>query len=115
MDPARELAQVPERDRQLFGRVLEQLLRGRRRVLRPLARQPQRERERDEPLLGTVVQVPLESTALGVLRLDEPVPGGAELVLGPLAVGDVAEEASEDRQAWQPNPGDCELDRELGA
>src|SRR5213078_2248298 len=91
------------------------LLRGRRRVSCALARQPQRERERDEPLLRAVVEVALEPAPLGVLRLDEPVPGGAELVLGALAIGDVAEKPGEDRQARQPNPGDRELDRELAA
>ena len=42
-----------------------------------IARKPQRERERDEPLLSAVVEIPLEPPTFGVLRFDEPLPGGA--------------------------------------
>ena len=46
-------------------------------------RQPEREGERDEPLLRAVVQVPLEAPPLGVARLDEPHARAAELGLVP--------------------------------
>ena len=53
--------------------LLEQLRLG--RVRRQLAGdQPQQDRERDEPLLGAVVEVALELAARGVARLDDPRP-----------------------------------------
>ena len=48
---------------------------------RACLREPEGERERDEPLLRAVVEVPLEPPPLGVARLDEPHARAAELVL----------------------------------
>ena len=60
MDAASELAQLVERGGELLARGLEHRL-GRRRVAADLRLgEAQRERERDEPLLGAVVEVPLE-------------------------------------------------------
>ena len=42
--------------------------------------QPQLERERDQPLLGAVVQVALEALALAVAGLDDPGPRAAQLL-----------------------------------
>ena len=71
VDAARELAQLLER-------VGELVARGRRELLRlggvapdVGAEHPQLERERDEPLLGAVVQVALEPAALGVAGRDD--------------------------------------------
>ena len=44
------------------------------------AREPQRQRERDEPLLGAVVQVALDPPPGRVARLDEPRAGGRQLL-----------------------------------
>src|SRR5207248_11380207 len=52
-------------------------------------RKPQGERERHEPLLGAVVEIPLQAAALRVLRLDQARAGRADLPPMPLALGDV--------------------------
>ena len=62
---------------------------------------PQREPDRDEPLLGTVVQVPLEPSPLLVARRDDPRPRGLDLV--ELAPQRDAQARDLDRQ-----PGDLE-------
>ena len=51
-----------------------------------------------EPLLRAVVEVALDPPPLGVGDLDETGARGAELVLGALAVGDVAQVAGERRR-----------------
>ena len=48
------------------------------------ARQAQREREADEALLGTVVQVPLEPPPLGVAGGYDASPGGWSMLPAPL-------------------------------
>ena len=58
--------------RELVGRVGEDLLRDAGIGAELRLREPQCERERDEPLLRAVVQVALEPPALGVGGLDEP-------------------------------------------
>ena len=103
VDAARELAQLLQRERELLRRVR----RGSRRRApgseRELAlREAERERERDEPLLRAVVQVPLEPPPLGVGRLDEPHARAAELVLVPRALAHV--EAGEQRGRARPAP-----------
>src|SRR5438874_1790232 len=55
---------------------------GARRIGRqPRLREPQRERERDQPLLRAVVQVALEPAALGRLGLDDARSRTPELLL----------------------------------
>ena len=71
MQAAGQLAQLLQRELQLLRRPGEQLLRRVGIGAELGLRQAQRERERDEPLLGAVVQVPLEPAALGVGGLDE--------------------------------------------
>ena len=68
-------------------------------------REPQRERERDEPLLRAVVEVALQAAALGVLRLDEAGARGPDLLEVPLALGDV--DAAEEllRPVVEPDEG----------
>ena len=86
MDPARELAQLLERLRQLLAGALER--RARLGLVAAAAGgEPQVERERDEPLLRAVVQVALEPAALGVARLDDPRARGGE-ILARLRVGE---------------------------
>ena len=52
-------------------------------------REPEHERERDEPLLGAVVEVALEPPPLDVARLDDARARAPQLVLVELALGDV--------------------------
>ena len=68
MDAAGELAQLVERELQLGAAGLERGHRGRRGGR---GRDPERERERDEPLLRAVVQVALDPAARLVGRLDD--------------------------------------------
>ena len=79
MDAAGELAQLGERLRELRARLLEQLDRP-RGPTRTRAGERERERQRDEPLLRAVVEVALEPPPLDVGGLDEPEPGGAQLL-----------------------------------
>src|SRR5262249_54550160 len=84
-----ELAELAEGERELVGRAAQQRLRLARLVVELRQREPERERERDEPLLRTVVQVPLQPPALGVSRLDEPRARRAQLLEVPLPLGQV--------------------------
>ena len=80
VDAARELAQLGERERELLLGAVEQLV-GPVGVLVQLALgEPQRQRERDEPLLGAVVQVALQPPALLRAGLDDPGARGAQLL-----------------------------------
>ncbi len=80
MDPLRQLAQLGERLGQILGGERDQLL-GLARRRRDLGLdEPQPDRDRDEPLLGAVVQVALDAAALGVAGLDDAQPRGGELV-----------------------------------
>ena len=58
-------------------------------LVEPRLGEPERQRERDEPLLRAVVQVALEPPALGVARLDDARTRAAQLVLVGGALGDV--------------------------
>ena len=71
MDAAGELAQLREPGGELDERVVEQRRRAGAR-LRVLAREVEHDRERDEALLGAVVQVALEPPARRVTRRHEP-------------------------------------------
>ena len=109
MDAARELAQLRERVRELLAGGAEDLVGAVGVVPKPRLREPERERERDEPLLRAVVQVPLEPPALVVAGFDDARARGAQLRLLRLALGDVG--AADDelvgrlRERPQP-PGD---------
>ena len=80
MDAAGQLAQLAERERELLLRAVDQLV-GPVGIRVELALgEPQRERERDEPLLGAVVQVALQPPALLRAGLDDARAGGAQLL-----------------------------------
>jgi hypothetical protein len=77
--PRRQLAQLLQR----VGQLGEGRVDGRRghAVVGDLAAgEPQMERQRDEPLLGAVVQVTLQAPALRVADLDQPQARGADLL-----------------------------------
>ena len=80
VDAARELAQLLERELQLLLRADHQALGGVGVLAHAALRQAQRQRHRDEPLLGAVVQVALQAAALGDAGLDEPLARGAQLL-----------------------------------
>ena len=70
VEAARELAQLAQRQRELVADRRHELLR--RRVVADVALQEaQLQRDRDEPLLGAVVQVALEPPPLRVARRDD--------------------------------------------
>ena len=73
VDAARQLAQLLQRVRELVARRGRELL-GLLGVAPDVgADHPQLQRQRDEPLLGPVVQVALEPAALGVAGGDDPL------------------------------------------
>ncbi len=80
VDPAREVAQVVERLGRVDLELRHQLerLRGSRSIMP--SDQALLDLERDELLLGAVVDVAFEPAALGVLRGDEPAARRAELL-----------------------------------
>ena len=91
MDAARELAQLGERHRELLADLVD----GAREpaVAEPRLEHPQVQRERDELLLGAVVEVALDPPARVVGGLDDPQPrhpqllhAGAQLGLQALVV-----------------------------
>ena len=71
--------------------------------------------QRDQPLLGTVVEVALEPAAFVDGDGDEPLARRAQLFLGELAAGDVAQVAGEHRLARHVDARDRELDGERAA
>jgi hypothetical protein len=113
VDAPRELTQLARGGGELVGRLVEQPGRFLRLALNARARQPQVERQADEPLLGPVVEVALEPPARLVGRLHDARPGRLQFGLLALALGDVAEVAREGRRPRHVDAGDRELDREL--
>ena len=71
VDAARQLPELLERVGQLVARGRRELLRLGGIAPDVGAEHPQLERERDEPLLGAVVQVALEPAPLGVAGRDD--------------------------------------------
>ena len=71
MDPARELAELLEAERELVARLREQLGRNVRLVGETRTGQAKPEGERDEALLRAVVEIPLEPLTLGIAGLDD--------------------------------------------
>src|SRR3954467_12337474 len=79
MEAARDGAKLVERDSDLVSRLIE----TRARVLIAgdlLLEQAELERERDQPLLGTVVQVALQSLPLPLSCLDHASAGSLQLL-----------------------------------
>ena len=95
VDAARELAELGGGVGRSSTRLVEQLARLGGVVVDPRARHAQLERELDQPLLGAVMEVALEPSPCLVGGLDDPRPRRAQLRLGSLAVGDVAQVAGE--------------------
>lgn len=106
MQATREFADLVQARRTLVNGEVEQLCMFLGRFSEP----SQAEQHCRESLLGAVVQVALNPTALRVGPLDETRTGGAELGLRPPPVGDVSQVAGERRRAGQRDPGDRELD-----
>jgi hypothetical protein len=115
VDPARKLAQLGGRSRQLDDRLVQ---RRQRDIGLPVhqarARDLKHEPEVDEPLLRAVVQIALDPPALGIRRRDDARPRRAQLRLRALALGDVAQIAGEHRLAREVDPRYRQLDGELG-
>ena len=89
MEAPGKLAELLKRERELLARAGED---ARCRLgLRPKLRlgEPQRERQRDEPLLRAIVEVPLESPPLGIGSFDETGSRTTHLLLVALPRGDV--------------------------
>ena len=81
MDAARQLAQLLQGAGQLVARGVEHGARGAVRVrLQAALGQPELQRERDQALLGAVVQVALQAPALEHRDLDDPRARGLQLV-----------------------------------
>ena len=80
MNPARQLAQFTRRLVELFKRRVEQRGRLLRIARDQVSRQAEIDAERHQPLLCSVVEVPLQPLAFRVSRGDDPRARGAELV-----------------------------------
>ena len=87
MDPASELTELLQTERELVARPREQLRRGCRVVGKPRLGEAKAERERDQALLRAVVEVPLEPPPLGVAGLDDARARCGQLLAG-LRVGE---------------------------
>ena len=81
VDAARQLAQLVERARELGLRLDEQAEDVVGAALERALGEPQLQRERDEALLGAVVEVALQPAALGVAGLDDARARGGQLVV----------------------------------
>ena len=115
VDPARELAQLLGRLRQVGERGVEQLLSAGGFVVQPGSRHAQVEGQLHEPLLRAVMEVTFQLASRFVRRLDDPHPRRLQLGLGGLAVGDVAEVSGERRWTGHVDPGDGQLHWKRGA
>ena len=71
MDSARQVAQLLHRELGLLARVGDQRRGGERVRRQARLRHPERQRQRDQPLLRAVVQVTLDPAALGVTGGDD--------------------------------------------
>ncbi len=72
VEAACELTQLLERELELLRRRVDQLARRPWIVVEPRVRKPQLQRQRDESLLGAVVEVALEPAALRVALAHDP-------------------------------------------
>ena len=78
MDAAGELTQLGQRDRELLADLVDRA--GEPAVAQPRLQHPQVQGERDELLLGAVVEVALDPPARVVGGLDDPQPRDAQLL-----------------------------------
>ena len=107
-----EVAHLGDRGPQLGRGLVEQRRGGARR----LAREVEPHRQGDEPLLRSVVEVALHPTALGIGRLDDPLPRRADLLeLGPHLGREpfVLEGHPRHRPDGLDQPGVLQLDRRV--
>ena len=81
MQPAHQLAQLVARQRGLLARLVEQRGRGVGLLGQPAPGHREHVAERDEPLLGAVVEVAPDAPALLVGRLDDAHARGRDLGL----------------------------------
>src|SRR5690348_3950512 len=95
MDAARKLPQLLEGLGELLTGAFEQLLRTVRVGSEPVLRKPERQRQRDEPLLRAVVEVALELAPLLVAGGDDARARRLELFLLALPLGDLAHDHQE--------------------
>ncbi|HTE63610.1 MAG TPA: hypothetical protein VK631_24855, partial [Solirubrobacteraceae bacterium] len=72
VDPARELAQLLDRELRLLAGLGDQLRRARGIGRDARLGEPERDGHRDQPLLRAVVEVALDPPALGVGGGDDP-------------------------------------------
>ena len=72
MNPARQLAQLAGGLSQFADGVVHELPSVLRIGLDRLTREPQVERERNQALLGAVVQITLEAAAFSIARAHDP-------------------------------------------
>ena len=82
MEAAGELADLADREGELLLGPLQELRRAVAATRHPGRRDAKRLEGDDQPLLGAVVEVPLEPPPLGVARPHEPIVGGTQLALG---------------------------------
>ena len=80
--PVRDLAQLGDRGAELGDALVEQPVDVDGAVVEVPLGQPQLHAERDQPLLGAVVEVALQPAALVVADLDQPRPAGLGLAQG---------------------------------
>ena len=111
VDPAGQVAQLDGRPVEGGDRRVERIggPLGVRRQVPP--RPGQDQTQRNQPLLGAVVQVAFQPVTLVHGGLDHPAPGGAQLPLGVAALGEVAQVRREHRGTGHRYPGDGQLDR----
>ena len=79
VDPLCKLRRVGERLLHVASHLLEELLRRSRIGVQQSIRQLQVDRERDQPLLGPVVELALDQAPVGIGGEDEPLAGRLQL------------------------------------
>src|SRR4051812_33503504 len=98
MDAPSELTKLTDRDLQLGSGIISG---NDRIVIRPThcpktcPEQSEGERQRNEPLLGAIVQISFESAPLGIGGFDDPRSRATELGVGGALVGEVADDRSD--------------------
>ena len=105
MDPAGELAQLVERRAQLGVGLAEQLGGAVGLGAERGSRELQREPEREQPLLGAVMQIALEPAALLVSGGDDPRARGAQFPLEPATASRTNAIVTRTRPHLPPAPG----------
>src|SRR4051794_32229105 len=92
MQAPRQLADLVHCHRELALRTAQELVRGLAAGREPRRCDSERLQGHDQPLLGAVVKIALESAPLGVAGTNEPVVRGAEFALGLPQLGRVTDD-----------------------